>query len=479
MLRLPLRGAIRLRLLLPLLCLGLMGAAPGEEETALDRYVAKPDDSYEFKLLNTIKGNKVTTYVLEMTSQTWLTEEEVDRTEWKHWVIITKPDDVKTTTGLLYISGGGNGGNPPDKIDPLTSQLAAGSNSVVTELKMVPNQPLVFKGEKRGRTEDSLIAYTWDKFLRTGDERWPARLPMTKAAVRALDTITAFCASEDGGKITVDKFVVCGGSKRGWTTWTTAAVDKRVVGIVPFVIDMLNIEPSFRHHWEAYGFWAPAVGDYVIQKIMDWNGSPQYKALMKIEEPFEYRSRLTMPKYVVNATGDQFFLPDSSQFYWDELPGPKWLRYVPNAEHSLKGTDVPFTLLSFYNAIIKGTKLPEYSWTVEADDSIHVKTDTKPKKAKLWYATNPKTRDFRVDRIGRTWKSEEISPNEDGVYVGKVAKPEAGYTAFLVELEFENPGSPAFKVTSQVKVVPDVLPFEYKQPTPPVEAEAAASAGGQ
>ena len=103
-------------------------------------------------------------------------------------------------------------------------------------------------GETKGRTEDALIAYTWDKFLRTGDSRWPARLPMTKAAVRAMDTVTAFCGSPEGGKIKVDGFVVAGGSKRGWTTWTTAAVDKRVVAIIPCVIDLLNIEPSMLHH---------------------------------------------------------------------------------------------------------------------------------------------------------------------------------------------------------------------------------------
>ena len=34
----------------------------------------------------------------------------------------------------------------------------------------------------KARTEDDFIAYTWDKFLRTGDEKWPLRLPMTKAA---------------------------------------------------------------------------------------------------------------------------------------------------------------------------------------------------------------------------------------------------------------------------------------------------------
>jgi PhoPQ-activated pathogenicity-related protein len=462
-------------LLLLFACVFALGAAPGEETTALDEYVAKPDPTYNYKLVNTLKGDGFTTYVIEMISQTWLTTDEVDKPVWKHWMLVTKPDEVKSSIGLLYISGGSTESSAPDKIDPLTSQLAKGSGSVVTELKMIPNQPLVFKGETRKRSEDSLIAYTWDKFLRTGDAKWPARLPMTKAAVRAMDTVTDFCASEEGGKVNVDKFVVCGGSKRGWTTWTTAIVDKRVVAIVPLVIDLLNIVPSFEHHWRAYGFWAPAVGDYTAEKIMDWNGSPQYAALMKIVEPYEYRSRLTMPKYVVNATGDQFFLPDTSQFYWDELPGPKYLRYVPNAEHSLRGTDAPFTLLSFYNAILNGTKLPEYSWKVNEDGSMTVKSDLKPKAVKLWHATNPKARDFRVDRIGRVWKSKDLEPAADGTYSGGVEKPAEGYTAYLIELTYDNPGSPPFKVTTQVKVIPDVLPFEYKQPTPPIEAEAAAA----
>jgi PhoPQ-activated pathogenicity-related protein len=459
-------------------CLVFVASARGEDRTALDEYVAKPDACYRYELIKTVPGKGYTTYVLEMVSQTWLTTAEVDKPEWKHWMVMVKPDKVETTTGLLVIGGGGNGGEPPQGSDALTAQLAIGSKSVVTELKMVPNQPLVFNGETRQRKEDSLIAYTWDKYLRTGDAKWPARLPMTKSAVRALDTITAFCASEAGGKVTVDKFVVAGGSKRGWTTWTTAAVDKRVVGIAPIVIDMLNIEPSFQHHWRAYGFWAPAVGDYVEKKIMDWSGSPQYKALMKIEEPYQYRHRFTMPKYIINATGDQFFLPTSSQFYYADLPEPKILRYVPNADHSLKGTDVPMTLLSFYNLVIKGQPLPKYSWKSEADGTLRVTAETKPSEVKLWYATNPKARDFRVDKIGRVWESKKLEPESDGTYVGRMDEPAEGYTAFMVELTYANEGSPNLKVTTQVNVVPDVLPFEYKQPTPPVEAEAAAAAGG-
>ena len=132
------------------------------------------------------------------------------------------------------------------------------------------------------------------------------------------------------------RFVVSGASKRGWTTWTTAAVDTRVIAIAPAVIDMLNVEPSFVHHYRAYGDWSDAVKDYTEQGIMDWMGTPQFRALMKIEEPYEYRDRLTMPKYLVNASGDQFFLPDSSRFYFDDLKGEKHLRYEPNASHSLE-----------------------------------------------------------------------------------------------------------------------------------------------
>ena len=60
---------------------------------------------------------------------------------------------------------------------------------MTAELRLVPNQPIVFMDDptRKPRSEDDFIAYTWDKFLRTGDEKWPARLPMTKSAVRAMD----------------------------------------------------------------------------------------------------------------------------------------------------------------------------------------------------------------------------------------------------------------------------------------------------
>ena len=83
---------------------------------------------------------------------------------------------------------------------------ARDTGTITAELRLVPNQPVVFMDDplRSRRTEDDFIAYTWDKFLRTGDERWPARLPMTKSAVRAMDAVTAFSASAAGGSHSVD-----------------------------------------------------------------------------------------------------------------------------------------------------------------------------------------------------------------------------------------------------------------------------------
>src|SRR5205807_6865470 len=128
--------------------------------------------------------------------------------------------------------------------------------------------------------------------------------------------------------------------------------------------------------------WAPAIKDYTDIHLSDWAGTAQNRALMKIEDPYEYRQRLTMPKFIVNASGDQYFLPDNSQFYFDALPGPKYLRYVPNADHSLRNSDAAVSVLGFYQAIRTGAALPRFSWTFATDGAIQVTTVHRPAEVK-------------------------------------------------------------------------------------------------
>jgi len=433
-----------------------------QELTALDRYVRAPDPAFRFELLSQAPMPGATTYVLEMVSQNWLTSAEVDRTEWRHWLLITKPDKPPAQTALLFINGGSNGGRAPAP-DPLMALLALESGAVVADLRMVPNQPLKF-ADGRSRSEDALIAYTWDRFLNTGDERWPARLPMTKSAVRAMDAVQSFLASPAGGGVQVNRFVVAGGSKRGWTTWTAAAVDRRVVAIMPLVIDALNAEASYVHHWRAYGFWAPAIQDYEEVNLMRWLGTERFRALMQIEDPYEYRERLAIPKYIVNSTGDQFFLPDSSQFYFDDLPGEKYLRYVPNTDHGLASLEVPFSLLAYFQSILDGTPRPRFYWKADrGSGTIRLLTLDSPSEVKLWQATNPNARDFRLMTIGPAWTGTPLK-GEDGIYAASLPPPAQGWTAFFVEMSYPSGGKFPWVFTTEVVVTPDVYPFEPPAP---------------
>src|SRR5688572_32621505 len=72
------------------------------QQTALDRYVAKPDTAYSWKLVNTTQGEGYKAFVLELTSQHWRTGKDVDRPIWKHWLTLVKPDSPATNKALLF-----------------------------------------------------------------------------------------------------------------------------------------------------------------------------------------------------------------------------------------------------------------------------------------------------------------------------------------------------------------------------------------
>lgn len=453
-------GTLRkIRVLICLLCLLPVAALAADRQSVLDAYVQAPDSHYQYQLVDKQIHTGYTAYLIRMTSQAWRSPAEVNQTVWKHWMQIYIPEKVTRSVGLLFIGGGRTSDEHP-KLDEKLGLIATTTQSVVSELYDVPNEPLTFANDPYGpRTEDEIIAYTWRKYLDTGDTNWPLRLPMTKAAVRAMDTVTSFAASKEGGGFRVDRFFVTGASKRGWTTWTTAAVDSRVIAIAPMVIDILNVAQSFRHHYETYGFWAPSVKNYYDERLMDELNGKGYEKLMEIEDPYSYRDRFTMPKLIINASGDQFFLPDGSQFYFNDLPGEKHLLYEANADHSLRGTDVYESITAFYDSVLRGGKRPNLNWSFEADGSIKVTTDQTPLTVKLWQSTNPEHRDFRVESIGQSYKASALTAVSPGVYVARVEKPAKGWTAFFVEATFAGEGKEPFKFTTAVRVLPDVEPY--------------------
>ena len=446
------------------------------QKTALDAYINAPDDSYRWEIISETTEAGMKLLVVNMISQTWRTSDEVSRTEWQHWVRFAIPETLRSDTGFLMIGGGSNRDDEmPDGPSQMIVQIARVTGTVVAELRMVPNQPLVFHGDGQARKEDDLIGYTWDQYIRTGDPTWAARNPMVKSAVKAMDTVTAVMATVSGGQRVVDKFVVAGGSKRGWTTWLTG-LDERVVAIIPIVIDVVNAEPSMKHHFAAYGYWAPAVGNYVQHRIMQRIDHPRLQELYRLVDPWFYRHRLHMPKFIVNASGDQFFLPDSSQFYFDGLQGEKHLRYVPNTDHGLGGSDAIDSITAFYALILSGKARPKFSWTNETDGSIRVSTETTPDEVLLWQATNPDARDFRIETLGPKYVSTVLHDQGGGIFAGNVNKPAQGWTAYYIELKFDVGFDRPLKLSTGVRVRPNVLPYKGKRPDLPTHVTVVCEA---
>ncbi len=444
-------------------------AAPlAADNNAFDRWIAKKDPAYGWTLNSTIHGDGYTGYVLKMTSQSWRSAAEVDHPVWTHWVIITVPDHlVSARTAFLYIDGGSINEPAPTKVSDRNIQIVKDTGTIAVELRGVPNEPLHFSDNpSRARTEDDLIAYAMTRQVATGDDDWMVRFAMTKAGVMAMNATQEFMKSEAGGHKTVEKFVVSGGSKRGWTAWMVALMDKRVSGVIPIVIDMLNNEAMVKHHYEVLGFFSPALGDYVNHNIFPHLvGTPELRRIQSIEDPFSYRNRPRMrqvPKYILNAAGDQYFLPDNSQFYYKDLPGSKAMRYVPNAKHDMAGTDVGESIIAYYQMILAGKQVPRYSWVKQPDGTLVVTPRDKPVDAFLWQATNPTARDFRVDTIGKAYTSSHLKAEPNGTYIGQVARPTAGYTAYFVELDYDIGAAYPLKVTTEVAISPDVTNFHWE-----------------
>lgn len=429
----------------------------------LETYVKSVDPVTDYELVHESKGEGYSYYVIRSVSQNWLSANEVTETTWWHWVSFVIPDKLDHNISFLMISGGSTNTKLPESPDKMLVEAALSTNSTAIKVHNIPFQPLTFVGDTvEKRTEDGLIAYGWREFMERGakdeDAVWLARLPMTKAVITAMDAVTDYTNTQLG--MNLGKYVVAGGSKRGWTTWTTAAMDDRVVAMAPIVIDVLNVVPSFQHHWRSYGFWAPAVKDYEREGIMDWMGTKEYDRLLEISDPYSFLDAFVdIPKLLINGSGDQFFLPDSWQFYWDEIKGEKHLAYIPNAGHSLENSDAMQILLGFYKRVLTEQARPEYTWEI-SDTHIKVSVDPKnaPVQVKLWEANNTEARDFRIDVFGPGWKETLLPVQENGIYEVPISAPEKGWKGHFVELSYM--GNAPIKVTTGIKVLPESYPFE-------------------
>lgn len=454
-------------------CLPLTAAAQyTDPRTALRDYVQAPDPAYSYALVNSVPQGDLTLHLLMMTSQQWRSASEIDRPLWQHWLVVLVPSQVRSTTGGLIIGAGRNSAQPPNLAATeiaIGAQLARAAGTVVAILGQTPNQPLTPADVGTPLTEDALVAYTWRKAMDTGDWSWPAYLPMVKGAVRAMDTAQSFTSGVSPGTA-LERFVVVGFSKRGATTWLTGAVDPRVAAMAPGVFDALNLAPQFEHHFASLGLYSQAIVAYQNNGIPRRARSPEAQDLWQVVDPYSYRRAVTMPKFLIHSSGDQFFVPDSGRFYQPDLEGETLLRHVPNTDHTLSSSagiaDVLGSLTAWYQQVVADAPRPHIASHV-AHGRLHVRSSPPAASAKLWETTNDVARDFRRMTTGESWQATPLADEGDGTqsaFSVSLTTPTRGYTARFVELTFPGVAGLPQTYSTRVHVAPDKTPFEVTDP---------------
>jgi len=413
-------------------------------ETALQSYLNNGDKSLKWELKDSFTQDDATFYNLLVTSQKWR------EFTWTHQLTIIVPKENKYDGALLFITGGSNKNELPNwsnkKDDKLLLSLGGVANTnkaIVALLKQTPNQP--FFGDL---TEDALISYTLHNFKKDKDYTWPLLFPMVKSAVRAMDVVQEF--SKQKLNHDVNRFVVSGASKRGWTTWLTGANDKRVAAIAPMVIDILNMPVSLDYQIKSWGDYSIQIEDYVKLGIPQNSNTPDGSAITTMIDPYSYRSKLTMPKLIIMGTNDEYWVVDNIKNYLKDIPGNNMLHYVPNVGHDLGGGKQAMEALgAFFGNTLTNSPYPVCEWKQSTDKkgvNLAVKATADPLVDVILWSADSKDQDIRDDK----WTGKSLGiKNKSKISINQ-AFPANGFRAFYIDLKYKDANGGTYTESTRV-----------------------------
>lgn len=438
---------VRARAVLILTAVFLWGSAPlfvTAHAEPLEEYVRnRPAPSWS--LVNEERSDEGIVSHLRFSSSEW------QGGEWSHDLQIFRPH-TRAFIGdaLLYITGSGDGSEPLARFRSIASR----NGVMLAVVADVPNQPLF-----DGRKEDALIAFTLKKFEQSGgDLSWPLLLPMVRAAACAMDVVSAFAKERDGTP--VSRFLLSGASKRGWTTWLTAAVDRRVKGIAPMVFDMLNFREQLSLALASYGAQSEKIREYTALGLTDGRESSQRRVLREMIDPFNYRTKIDQPKLLLLGSNDPYWVVDSARRYFSALPGEKRLFYAMNTGHKVSEHDGARSVLDAWTEeVLSGRALATFDVSVSPLPSgfveVHASSADRLYGVTVWSAAMP-TRDFR----GAVWEPHalQVDASARGVKAAlrseEVAQAAAkgGYAAYIVQGSFRTERGLPYSLSSLPQV---------------------------
>lgn len=416
---------------------------------ALERYLSMDDGKFSWQIKDSLHMDEGTIYQVLLTSQRWR------EFTWQHQLNVIVPRYIKHDGALLFVGSGRMQRDNPtepewhdlstDGLIQSVAEMALENNAVAALLRQVPNQPLY-----EGMTEDELISYTFHQFQQDSDYSWPLLFPMVKSAVKAMDAVQEIAKTYSSGQ--VDRFVVTGLSKRGWTTWLTASQDERVEALAPMVIDILNMPVNLNYQIEVWQEYSPQIQDYVALGLVQDVESERGQSLAQMIDPYAYRHLLDKPKMLFMGTNDQYWVIDAVKHYIDSIPGDYYIHYVPNEGHNLGDKKQAFRALSsFWGFTLNREPYPTTSYhVVEEPGQLKLQIATTNHRlvgATLWRAIS-EDQDFRDE----SWRSEPLPVRRVNRFVVAEETPSTGYKAFYVDLIYEDTNGKTYSQSTRVFV---------------------------
>ncbi|EMX3331007.1 PhoPQ-activated pathogenicity-related family protein [Salmonella enterica] len=265
----------------------------------------------KYTLINTAPLAQVVVRHYELLSQHWSPDDMVTPAQWRHNVDIYIPETAKEHHALVVVNNGINydkgvqiTGKPGDFPQETLASISRDTNTIVISVSDIPNQYLTFQDDKKPLKEDESVSRSWALFMEAPEQRklMPLNIPMVTALSQAMRL-----AKKELTQWNINSFIITGISKRGWTTWLSAIADPDVEAIVPFAIDLLDIDASLEHIYQSYGGnWPITFYPYYQQGIDEKIKSPTFTQLRQIIDPLRYlntiyQPRLAIPKYIINA----------------------------------------------------------------------------------------------------------------------------------------------------------------------------------
>lgn len=243
------------------------------------------------------------------------------------------------------------------------------------------------------------------------------------------------------------------------------------------VMSLLNMNDTLQAHYRSLGGWSFVFNDYyelnLTQHFHDDKVTNWENGLWNYEDMIRYKERLALiPKLLISATGDEFFLATDSHTWWDQMSGEKWLMMVPNAEHSLAPwyrkvgeTVAQWLMLSIGDV---GQGVPRLSW-LRGNGRIQLSVDQEPDEIIAWTADtwqNDTRRDFRL-AVGYPpfihpvlWDRMNVTTYGPGSYEVEITHDGPGFRGVFIDVVYSRfIEGLTLHLNTEVEVIPSTLPF--------------------